>query len=612
MSQIMIPLATIPVIGSVGGSSSQSVKDQAAGAGPPVGEGEPNESPFAQLLTLSRAELKATREVTAAPRQLLTDRFAATFTWAGLAPLLPLPLVTPAAVPALAPRRYRSAYQWLPPEASLMADPAAALAGLDDFDLILRLFDFSPWRPILAQRFASQYGPPAFDPVSLGLGILLARWRDWHWFTLVTELHSAERGRGYCTRLGFDPDDLPAASTWRTALNRTEAEWMSQCADAIVLGLMGIGLIPTQATFPGVPAERGVDLTTDSQLVAARSHMRCAYQNPDCFLPPAQRHCAAQSAGKEGCACDSQACADHCRRATARDPAAAYVYYSGSNQPAATEGEQGNQREKKKKGRHHFGYKAKSFNLIDDRLFTYWVLSGPFVPANRNDHLQTIPGLKDIQRRLPHLKIAAFLGDAGEVYDEILDYVYTDLHALRLIDPRQHASDREPLTCLMRGYDADGTPLCPHGYRLAFNGHDYSRHDSKWCCRQRCRTRAQPDVAPQLAAPATIAACPYRDPHRPCGFVARVGRTLPDGSLRLARDLPPHSPSWQLRQGRQSYAESRNANQQRLGLKRSPWFGLSNSAKATYLGDMLTNLLNVARFVREATLAPATSLTAGI
>jgi hypothetical protein len=66
-----------------------------------------------------------------------------------------------------------------------------------------------------------------------------------------------------------------------------------------------------------------------------------------------------------------------------------------------------------------------------------------------------------------------------------------------------------------------------------------------------------------------------------------------------------------LHQGRQSYAESRNAVQERLGLKRSPWFGLENSAKATYLGDILTNLLNVARFVREAACAPASSVTAG-
>ena len=118
-------------------------------------------------------------------------------------------------------------------------------------------------------------------------------------------------------------------------------------------------------------------------------------------------------------------------------------------------------------------------------------------------------------------------------------------------------------------------------------------------------------MAPDLVDPATAAACPYRDPARPSGFSLRVGLALPDGSLRLARDLPLDSPAWRLRQGRQSYAESRNAVQQRLGLKRSPWFGLHNSAKATYLGDILTNLLNVARFVREATRAPACSVTAG-
>ena len=60
------------------------------------------------------------------------------------------------------------------------------------------------------------------------------------------------------------------------------------------------------------------------------------------------------------------------------------------------------------------------------------------------------------------------------------------------------------------------------------------------------------------------------------GYLVRVGLTLPDDSIRLARDLPVNSSSYQLRQGRQSYAESRNAGQQRRGLKRSPWFGLPN------------------------------------
>ncbi len=95
-----------------------------------------------------------------------------------------------------------------------------------------------------------------------------------------------------------------------------------------------------------------------------------------------------------------------------------------------------------------------------------------------------------------------------------------------------------------------------------------------------------PDATPALAT-AAVLACPYRDPAHPLGCVVRVGLTLPDGSIRLARDLPVDSPSYLLRQGRQSYAESRNASQERHHLKRSPWYGLANSAKATGLGDIL-------------------------
>jgi len=154
----------------------------------------------------------------------------------------------------------------------------------------------------------------------------------------------------------------------------------------------------------------------------------------------------------------------------------------------------------------------------------------------------------------------------------------------------------------------------PHGYRLAFNGHDYARHDSKWVCRQRCRHQSQPDIQLRPAAPAAQpdptgapapawATCPYRTPDQPLGLVVRIGLHLPDHSIRLARDLPVNSATYQLRQSRQSYAESRNASQARYHLKRSPWFGLPNSAKATVLGDILILASNVARFVREATLA---------
>ncbi len=355
---------------------TQSTGQGSCLAGDQTGLPHVPDSPFHSLVGLSRTEMAESRGEEATERRLLTERFVSTFAWSAIRPLLPLRLVIPPNVPPWWPRHCRSYYKWLPPEEALTAKD---LSGLDDFDLVLRLFDFSAWRPILAQRFRSQLGPPPFDPVSIGLGVLLARWKRWGRRTLLTELHSNDRGRGYCHCLGFAPDDLPCESTFRMAVGKTKESWVLQCADSLALSLMAYGLIPTHSTFPGDPLERGVSIATDCQLVAARSHMRCRHQNANCFLPPHERTCAAREAGKEGCACDTEACVDYCCRVTPRDPDATYVYYSGANQPTRSQHEgQSSDAHLSRRGKHHFGYKHKAFNVVDDRLFTFWPLSGPF------------------------------------------------------------------------------------------------------------------------------------------------------------------------------------------------------------------------------------------
>jgi hypothetical protein len=576
-------------------------------------------SPFRRLGTLSRSDLAATRDVPAAERRLLTSHFGEVFAWEAIRPQLPLRLEFPTDVRPWRARFCRSHYVWLPPDD---IQSAADLENLDNLDLVLRLFDFSPWRPILALRLSSNLGPPPFDPVSLGLAWLLVRWRNWDWPELLTELHSPERGRGYCLRMGFDPDDLPAESTFRCAVANTKLDRFIQCEDSLVRGLMAYGIIPTTSTFPEDSPERGISLSTDSQLVAARSRMLCSHQNPRCFLPPAQRQCAAKQAGKEGCQCDTSACAHHCRLATHRDRQATLVFYIGSNKPTpsssipSTSTDSGTPNPPTR-GKPHFGYKSKAFNIIDDRLFTYWPLSGPFATANRNDHLQTIPGLKLIQTRFPALKIGELIGDAGEGFDEILTFVHDELKALRTIDLRQHATDDDPLTCLTRGYDKQGNPLCPSGYALAFNGHDYKRCDSKWLCHKRCLYHSKPDLTgfdklleadPTLKLP-DLSTCPHRDESPSAGKLVIVNLTLPDGDIRLARDLKVDSPTWELRRGRQSYSESRNASQARYGAKHSPWFGQPAAYKASILTDILASALNVARFVREASSATTRSVS---
>lgn len=556
------------------------------------------DSPFEALSTLPKQQWIELREVLSAEeRRLYTPGFLAVFPWQAIREHLPLPVAPLPDVPPWPGRRGRSYYQYIEPEATLSSKD---WEGLDEFDLILRLFDFTNWRPLFAQRFSgSNLGPPPFDPLSIGLALLLARARGWSPGKLVQELRSPERGRGYCRRLGFNPDDVPSESAVRAAVQNTSEEVFRQCEQSLVTALIAYQIAPIRSTFPGDPVERGVSLAIDSQLVAARSHMRCHHQNPRCFGPGELRECAAKADGHEGCACDTGACRERCRHVTPRDPQAAYVYYSGSNQPAAEGAPPDNS--VTSKGKHHFGYKSKALNIVDDRLHTWWPLSGPFVSANRNDHLQTLPALKDVRRRYPHLNVGEVLGDAGEGIEDILRFVHTELRALRTINLRHHATDRDATRCLERGYDADGVPLCLHGYRLSCNGHNYQTRQTKWVCRQRCLLHPHPDTHPN--PPESRPECPFRTPKRPLGFTVTVGLTLPDGSLRLARDHAPGSPTWKFRHGRQSNSESRNAGQERRRLKRSPWFGLTNAAKAALIGDILILLGNVARFVREASLA---------
>jgi hypothetical protein len=225
---------------------------------PELNQAEAANSPFHTLTGLSsRPAFKLARPLPAHERRLLTEHFQECFTWEAIRHHLPLRLVVPDAVPPWQPRRCRSYYQWLPPHDIHSADD---LAGLDDFDLILRLVDFSAWRPILAQRFTTHLGPPPFDPVSLGLLALLGRWRDWDWPTLHTELANPLRGHDYRRRLGFVLHDLPSLSTPRVALNQTDSRYWLQCADSLLLALMAYGLVPTCSTLPSDSPNQGVSI----------------------------------------------------------------------------------------------------------------------------------------------------------------------------------------------------------------------------------------------------------------------------------------------------------------------------------------------------------------
>lgn len=131
----------------------------------------PPDSPFHQLLGFTRPQLCETRDIAAAERRLLLPNFVETFNWTSIRPLLPLRLVVAPtqpepdseqvpAPPSWQPRYCRSHYQWLAPEERLN-EGLAAWQGLDDFDLMLRLFD-----PSTGSGQVSAPGGPSWASVS--------------------------------------------------------------------------------------------------------------------------------------------------------------------------------------------------------------------------------------------------------------------------------------------------------------------------------------------------------------------------------------------------------------------------------------------------------------
>ena len=563
---------------------------------------------FGSLPRLSRAQLAASRSLPATQRRLQLPYFAETFRWENIRSHLPLPLPTPGEAPAWCGRVCRSYYQWLGIED---LPSSAELLRLDEFDLLLRLFDFSAWRPYLAQRFRSQYGPPPFDPLSLGLGMFLAHYQTWDRERLVGELRSPTRGQEYCRRLGFDPQDLPAASTFRMAFAHTHLDWFTACQDSLVQGLMDCQLIPTHSTFPGDPTDQGLSLSTDCQLIAARSHMLCSHQVPACAQPAARRDCPARQAGKEGCACDTPACYEHCRFATWRDPQAAYVYYAGTNPPTpntpkthapAHSAGEGKEQPSSSRGKHHFGYKSKAFNIVDDRLFLIWPLTGPCTPANRNDHLLLpFPGLTQLRQRFPNLSIGELLGDAGEGFDEILRFVHDDLHALRTIRLRHAEGDDQPLTCLQRGYDDHGSrsvrmaTACP-AMVMTTSGMPPSGFVVSSAPTNPIPIFPLPNPCARLPPVLSPTQIMLRGSDFPCPLLSR-SRMVPSVSHAIRKSVPKPG----------NYASAGNPMPRAAMPPRPadtsnapPPFGLSNTAKSMPISDTLSLAFNLTRLIFEA------------
>lgn len=536
---------------------------------------------------------------------------------------LPLQWPTPPELPASPKKSYRSGYVY--PWQAEVADPAQVLGwkDLSDFDLLLRLVDFSGLRPVLAHRLGwkSGRGWEPFDPVSF---FLLLAWQianRWKRSQTLKNLAHA-RYADYARRFGFQKGIYPTeggvrhflttlgrhsdASGQTVAVEQGEALVQVAVQQLNVLLAGALGVMRAAKVLSG-QAWKAAWLCPDGQIHDAASQVGCISVNQSCYqscTPQKPRPCPAKEKERRGCDCNTRACAQVCCQATPRDPEARFIWYTGSNQPAdhpnrstdaeAAEAEQGEGR---------YGYRSLPLRLADPHRRFSVTLLDDLRPANEHEDLPSAGLLMQLKSHYPDLQVDAVAGDAGLGYESFLHTIYASLHARRVVDRRLHVTDRDKSQWPTRGYDDCGRPICTYGYGLVSYGLDRERQRHKWCCDKTCLQGKDPRVRlAQVSYPPSE--CPYQAKEHLHGRVINVGERFADASIRLVRDLPFGSPAWKALYHRARNAvEGRNATLEAWGFKRMPVYGLHRVKALIFLADVLDTLTTLARLVREATQA---------
>jgi len=521
------------------------------------------------------------------------ERFKAVFSLKAI--LDKLPFRFPSPVDGSDSLRFRALSWYTYPGWCILADPEQ-LASMTGFYVALHLIDFSTLRAeliALTDISLNAPGQTPYDPVSLFLCCLL----HWHeglgWRKLAKRL-AGPHGGGWRRLCGFH-DRTPSASTMRTFHKALGLAFDTDLCPRFVALLNATGLLPEHNTHHATPAHRGLPLSVDGMLHDAHSRMRCSKVTATCYQPTSPqdpRPCPAQEADKDGCDCTDPACAQACRRATPRDREARLIHYSGRNQ----DGE-----EDIRRARDVYGYRSYPMVILDDELHTYWIAYTTVHPANTDERVIFPNAFAHFRSRLPQITIGELVSDSAISCAPCLNPAY-DAGIIPTVDIRRDQTDEDEDTCITRGYDEHGHPLCAHGYPMSFNGVDYDRLRACWVCRQVCADRPDPD-------PRDVS-CPFRDPERPLGQTRHVKNAFvhPDGSRheRLARLYPFGSDLWKEHYAsRRNATESRNGQIKRLGLGRIWSYGLDGATADLCFADLLINLRNLGRLVQQATLLDA-------
>lgn len=556
------------------------------------------------------------------PQTRAADKtFVQQCSFAGLRTQLPLRWPVPPGLPDSPKKRYRSRYLY---HGWDDLDNLANWDTLSAFDLVLRLVDFSPLRPLLAWLlgWTSARGKLPFDPLSF---FLLVSWQIVEGWSRAQALRNIQDPRyaDYAAAFGFLNNDYPTEGGVRyflTTIGHNSAPHNDtvtvQVSDerAVEIALQylnhiiaGAAQLLCQAHLLSSRAWQQAQVCPDGMVHDAASGMRCTSVQDSCYQPTSTqtpRSCPARDKGKRGCNCDTLRCVQACRYAPTRDPQARCLYYTGTNQPAyrGPNTSADASAAHPSAGELRYGYKSVALLLADPQHRFSVVLLDDFLSANEREENPAAALLLQLSLFYPDLVVEMVAGDAGLGYYAFLHTCYL-LGAKRVVDLRADPCDRDKAQWTVRGYDDKGRPICPFGYAFTANGFDAKRQRHKWFCGQACLKGTQPIVQlDEVSYPPDE--CPYQKQHHSYGKILNVGETFRDGSIRLVRDVPVGTPTWRrLYHRARNASEDRNSDLENWGFKRLPVYGTSRGRALVALADAWLNLTTLARLVREATIA---------
>lgn len=549
------------------------------------------------------------------------QRFISQCSLTGLQDKLPFRWQTPPGIPPSPKRHYRSHYVY---QGWQDLRDLSQWNHLSDFDLNLRLVDYSGLRPVLAWllNWQSARGWCPFDPLSI---FFVHGWQitnSWSRALTLQNLHNP-RYADYANLFGFQDGIFPSEGGLRYYLTTLGANSQilaktvqvqlddARAVPVTVLALnhliAGSTNLIKEAGIISQEAWRKAMVCPDGMIHDAASRLKCTAVQDTCYQPTTSqkpRPCPAKEKDHQGCDCKTADCAAVCRFATPRDPAARLVVYTGSNQPKSSPNQPATppQEQPKGKGELRYGYRSVPLLLADEERRTSFILMDGFLPAPEREENPSAALLLQTPTFYPDLHLDAAAGDAGVGYASYLRAAHS-LGVKRVVDLRADPSDQDKPGWTTRGYDDKGRPICFYGYAFTSNGYDPERKRHKWFCDKPCLTKEPPAVTlANVAYPPDE--CPYQAAKYAYGEIRNVALAFDDGSTRLVRDISVGTPAWKRIYHRaRNAAEGRQATMERWRLKRLRVYGDLRGQAMIFQADVWDNLTTMARLVREATMA---------